>query len=126
MKGQYILLMHLPTDSRIRIGKKGFHDFPKGYYVYVGSAMNSIEKRVERHKRSEKKLFWHIDYFLTKANIVDVRVFESKAKSNECRLAKKMVDIGKVVVDKFGSSDCRCRTHLFFLSKKKDFSILDL
>ncbi len=116
MKGQYILVMILEKDSRIRIGMKGFHNFRKGCYAYVGSALNSIEKRIERHNRRKKKKHWHIDYFLEKARIVETKTFRSMVKENECRLSRKVERSGgKVIMKGFGSSDCSCASHLYFL-----------
>ncbi len=71
----------------MRIGALGTFDFPRGHYVYIGSALNGLEARIARHlagvpwqnlspdlqsgeigKRCreihQKKMFWHIDYFL--------------------------------------------------------------
>ncbi len=36
--------------------------FEKGYYVYVGSALGTLSRRVHRHELKNKKLHWHIDY----------------------------------------------------------------
>lgn len=39
-----------------------------------------MEKRIQRHLFSNKKLFWHIDYLLNKTEIVDVFKIESDHK----------------------------------------------
>ena len=67
LKGTYCLIIQLKKDSRIEIGKLGLLNFDKGYYVYVGSALNSLEARLERHLKTEKKLFWHVDYLLAES-----------------------------------------------------------
>ena len=36
--GNYILLLHLPTDEILTISKLGTFDFPAGWYAYAGSA----------------------------------------------------------------------------------------
>jgi len=117
--GTYCLLIHLTCDSKIRIGKLGELDFKKGYYVYVGSALNSLEGRIKRHLRDEKKLFWHIDYLLASAdsNVVDVISAESKKKW-ECKIAENISKESKAV-EKFGCSDCRCISHLFYFGNLK-------
>ena len=66
LKGTYCLLIHLKQDSKITIGKLGEKNFQKGYYIYVGSALNSLKTRIQRHLRKEKKIHWHIDYLLNK------------------------------------------------------------
>ncbi|MGZ7049923.1 MAG: GIY-YIG nuclease family protein, partial [Methanobacterium sp.] len=64
----YCLLINLNVDSEISVGKLGKLNFKKGFYVYVGSALNSIDARIKRHLKNDKKLFWHIDYLLTTSN----------------------------------------------------------
>ncbi|MEW5761414.1 MAG: DUF123 domain-containing protein, partial [Candidatus Thermoplasmatota archaeon] len=55
MKGTYILLMSLPGRCNIRVGKLGSIKFNKGYYAYVGSAMNNLVMRIHRHMGNSKK-----------------------------------------------------------------------
>ena len=112
MKGSYALLMNLREDEKIRIGSLGKIEFPKGYYVYVGSAMNGIEGRVNRHLRNRKKVHWHIDFFLKKAEISSVYYLESKNRM-ECNIANKFSRKFEGVPN-FGSSDCQCEGHLFY------------
>ena len=116
VKGVYCLLINLKYDSVIKIGKNNV-SFPKGYYCYVGSALNNLQKRIERHKSKNKKNHWHIDYFLEKAKILDVKTMETEEKL-ECWLSDKIKDLkSKVIMDKFGSTDCRCKTHLHYFEK---------
>jgi Uri superfamily endonuclease len=116
MKGSYILVIELKRDKTIQVGKLGKIFFKKGFYVYVGSALNGLEQRIRRHLRSNKKRYWHIDYLLQYATITNVFYKESKDKE-ECKiagiLAKKLKSI-----QSFGSSDCKCKSHLFYRSKK--------
>ena len=78
MKGCYCLTIHLNNTKRIKVGKLGNINFKKGYYVYVGSAMNSLESRIKRHLIDEKKLHWHIDYLLKKTKITCIIYNENK------------------------------------------------
>ncbi|RLF47255.1 MAG: GIY-YIG nuclease family protein [Thermoplasmata archaeon] len=113
MKGSYLLIMELTRDKNIAVGALGIIHFKKGYYAYVGSAMNSIEKRVERHLRKEKKLRWHIDYLLKEAKVEKIYYKESQEKE-ECRIAKIFLSNGFSYVKNFGASDCNCESHLFY------------
>ncbi len=61
MKGVYLLVMELPKNTSVMVGKHRLVHFQKGYYVYVGSALNGLEQRIERHLRKQKKIHWHID-----------------------------------------------------------------
>ena len=119
MKGCYCLIIKLNKDTTIKIGKKlGKIDFNKGYYVYVGSAMNSLESRIKRHLSDEKKLHWHVDYLLRKAEITDVIYNESKRKI-ECDLSQ-LISLKSEGIEDFGCSDCECESHLYYFKNKKE------
>jgi Uri superfamily endonuclease len=47
MKGTYLLVMELHEDTSIMVGKHRIIHFKKGYYVYVGSALNGLEQRIQ-------------------------------------------------------------------------------
>lgn len=115
MKGAYILIIRLDRERTIRVGKRRIN-FRKGFYCYVGSAMNSIEKRIERHKRKNKKMHWHIDYLLKHSRIVGVKMFKSRTR-NECRISKQIAKKADRSVDGFGCSDCKCKSHLHYFRK---------
>jgi len=120
-KGIYILVVSVSKDINVNVGALGSVNFEKGVYAYVGSAQNNLEKRIERHLRKTKQKFWHIDYLLDDANVEVLKVFyENAGKSEECKVANK---IGErcVPTKGFGSSDCKCKSHLF---KLKDYQFL--
>ncbi len=112
MKGSYVLLIELKKKKKIKIGALGKLKFRKGFYTYIGSAMNNLEKRVARHLRKNKKLHWHIDYFLQKAEIEEVYLRESN-KREECKIAREF-SLKFPSVKNFGCSDCKCESHLFY------------
>jgi Uri superfamily endonuclease len=114
-KGTYILKMKMDKPFEITIGKLGRFTFPAGHYLYFGSAMNGLNARISRHMRSKKQLHWHIDYFLQKATIVDIWYVESEERL-ECRLCIEATKLpgAHIPVKGFGSSDCRCTSHLLF------------
>lgn len=117
MKGVYLLLINLKKNSRIKIGKLGKITFPKGFYVYVGSALNSLQARVARHLSSEKKLRWHIDYLLASPNAeVEMVITRQTEKRIECKVNEIIQKFGKPV-EKFGSSDCKCKSHLTYFKE---------
>lgn len=120
-KGVYQLLIYLARSTHIKIGKKGTFRFPKGYYIYTGSAKSGLKARVERHLRKEKKCFWHIDYLLDRASVKKVFLFLDD-RLDECFLSRKMLkrSEAEVIVPKFGASDCNCPTHLVFFGRLKD------
>ena len=115
MKGVYVLVISVSKNVKVNIGKLGAVTFRKGFYAYVGSDQNNLEKRIARHLRRSKKLFWHIDYFLNSKYTGVAEVFwKETGKAKECETAKKMGGVGQLVPG-FGSSDCSCKSHLVFL-----------
>ena len=122
MKGSYILLIELNQDLNIQIGSLGNIFFKKGVYSYIGSALNGLEQRIQRHVRKNKNTHWHIDYFLNHGKIIDIFYQESKTKK-ECIIAQKFN--GKIqTIYNFGSSDCNCESHLFYGDKSKIMEII--
>lgn len=123
-QGTYALLVQVsPNPIQFNIGKLGRHRFPKGIYVYVGSAMGrgstSLGHRLRRHFSCTKKKHWHIDYLLSDPGASALgAIWAETEKSVECKLASALRDRGSVFeawVDGFGASDCRegCGTHLY-------------
>ncbi len=116
VKGSYILLIELAANKDIFVGKLGNVSFPKASYAYVGSAMNGLRARLDRHLRREKKLYWHIDYLLKEAEVEEIVICESNDRV-ECSIAQVLT--GELQsVPGVGSSDCRCQSHLYFASEK--------
>ena len=115
MKGSYVLVIDLEQDTRLTVGRLGTFDFPAGRYLYLGSALNGLEGRVRRHLRRDKKLHWHVDYLTTAADVSEVWWAISEERL-ECRWAEAaLARGGQVVAPGFGSSDCRCPTHLVYV-----------
>jgi len=54
-RGSYLLVLKIEKEKLIEIGRLGKFWFQKGYYIYVGSAMNSLRARIERHRQKRKK-----------------------------------------------------------------------
>ena len=117
MKGCYCLTIHLKNAKKIKVGKLGMNNFKKGYYVYVGSAMNSLESRLKRHLSEDKKLHWHIDYLLKKAEITCIIYNENKKV--ECELSQ-FLKTKTDGVKNFGCSDCECESHLYYFKNRND------
>ena len=114
MKGVYVLIIMLQANVRLRIGSLGECTFSAGLYAYVGSAQINLEKRVARHLRKEKRLFWHIDHLLdNRAAKVICVYFKAGTKAEECRLAN-LLKANSKEISGFGCSDCKCSSHLFF------------
>ncbi len=124
--GSYILIIYIPNPTRIQIGKLGFFKFKSGYYCYVGSALKGkLITRIRRHisPPSLKKIHWHIDYLLT---FSEIRIIKSilipSSFREECKLAQTIKKISKEEVIGFGSSDCNCKSHLFYFGEHEPFN----
>lgn len=111
----------MKKSEKLDIGHlHNMHRFKKGYYVYIGSAMNSLVARINRHLSDEKKLHWHIDYLLeNKSSEIRDVLFNVSDKKIECDLASTIALNGEEV-PKFGCSDCNCSSHLIYFKRKRD------
>lgn len=115
LKGVYVLVISVSKNISVNVGVLGRVNFNKGLYAYVGSAQNNLEKRIERHRRKAKRKFWHIDYLLDINGVKILKVFHKKAgKPEECKVARAMSERA-IPIKGFGSSDCKCVSHLFKL-----------
>jgi sugar fermentation stimulation protein A len=114
VKGSYCIAAFLPEDSDIEIAKLGTFSFPRGMYVYTGSALSSLESRIGRHIGKEKKMKWHIDFFLEEAEALGFIPIVSTERE-ECSVNSKFLEKGNVLAKGFGSSDCKCPSHLVYL-----------
>lgn len=119
-KGTYCLIINKKKNSIIKIGAIGEIDFEKGYYIYIGSAMNSLIPRIKRHLSENKKIHWHIDYLLKDKNTeIDEVIFNLSNKKIECELVNSISKEG-IEIDNFGCSDCECKSHLIYFKNNSD------
>ena len=113
LQGIYVIVIKVNKDTNINIGALGNLSFTKGLYAYVGSAQKNLQKRIKRHLRKQKRVFWHIDYLLDHPASKPVKIFFKQAsKNDECTIAQEMNTRNEAVTG-FGCSDCNCKSHLF-------------
>lgn len=131
--GVYTLLLFLPKEVTLDIGKLGKQRFPSGHYTYTGSALGNgatcLKHRIARHLRKEKRKFWHIDYLLANENVSIEAVVATQTKEKmECNLNSyiKSIKGAEVPVNGFGASDCRkrCGTHLVYFPEVEKADLL--
>jgi Uri superfamily endonuclease len=123
--GTYVVIAELPESMDIKIGRRGTGHFEKGFYGYVGSALNGLEKRLARHLGKRKRIHWHIDYLLNVAAVRTV-IYVRTGEKKECLMARALA--GKLASKPgFGCSDCNCPSHLFYCPDLEDLeaSVLD-
>ena len=121
-RGAYVLILQLKDDKTAVIGALGECHFRRGFYAYVGSALGpSGFNRILRHIRvsngNNKVRKWHIDYLSSVSTIIEIyKVFTRERL--ECAIATSMLnDLGTSSIRGFGSSDCKCRSHLCYSKK---------
>ena len=118
-KGVYCLVLNLEKSIKMRISRRVF-SLPEGFYCYVGSALNSLEKRLERHVSENKKKQWHIDHLTDKASVVHIKKIKT-GKRLECHVSSKVMKLADEIVNGFGSSDCKCKSHLHYFKESPLF-----
>lgn len=125
LTGTYVLVIRLQKSKKISVGRLGVLSFQKGYYLYIGSAFGpgGLNARIQRHLRRTKKHHWHVDHLASEETIIDIW-FSGLEDKQECGWANRLERITELKrpVTGFGSSDCSCRSHLFFSKRKPLFS----
>jgi sugar fermentation stimulation protein A len=121
--GKYLVMLEIPRACDVETGALGTLHFKAGWYVYAGSARKNLSKRISRHLRKvRKQQHWHIDYLTPYAGIIKAYPIFTY-RNLECELAAALENLGgsgklAVGVPHFGSSDCTCKSHLFYFKDK--------
>ncbi|MFW9771399.1 MAG: DUF123 domain-containing protein [Candidatus Thorarchaeota archaeon] len=105
--------------------------FSKGFYLYVGSAMGekgptTLLNRVKRHlsNSNSKNVHWHIDYLLADAFTKIIKLYLIPSiTALECIIARDLLANSEGYIKDFGSSDCKCVSHLFWFKDFNDINI---
>ncbi|MGD2085428.1 MAG: DNA/RNA nuclease SfsA [Candidatus Aminicenantes bacterium] len=127
-KGSYLLIFHNNQPFTKIIGSLGEREFRQGYYVYVGSAMQALDKRIKRHLRKSKTRRWHLDH-ISPGTMKIEKVYPIRRQDRiEEALARGVLEICDDYVKGFGASDSGLPSHFFYFSgrpfRRRDF--LDL
>jgi Uri superfamily endonuclease len=130
-KGVYTLIIFISANTSLKVGRLGRIFFPRGIYLYTGSALGSggIGQRLQRHLKRKKKRFWHIDYLLTSENAsVKAIVYSLSSNRMECKVNRYLSKSLPIQSKGFGSSDCSssCSSHLLRFDGKSEDYLLKL
>ncbi len=113
--GCYVIVLFLRQHTDVGVGRLGILSLAPGYYCYVGSAFGpgGLRARLGRHARGAMRKRWHIDYLRAASEPIQLW-FQTQSESRECAWAEALGK-GSVFrgIPRFGTSDCRCDTHLF-------------
>jgi len=115
-----VLIIFVSKDLETMVGRLGRIYFKKGNYIYIGSAKGCLEARLRRHLRRSKKIYWYIDYLLKNDKVRISQIWVTD-KSIECKTADvfNQEPACELVKKGFGSSDCKCLSHLFYLKDRE-------
>lgn len=113
--GTYVLILELELLCRLSVGKLGVFIFPAGWYAYTGSALGpgGLPARIQHHLRIATRPHWHMDYLRSRGCMREIW-YGRGPHYDEHQWAAFLCSMpgGVAVVPGFGSSDCRCETHL--------------
>ena len=129
LTGSYILLLYLPVDTTLTVGKLGIVDFPAGWYTYIGSAFGAggLVSRIRHHLQASEKPHWHIDYLRQEAILQEIWL-SPDTERREQAWVDLMLEIpgATILVEGFGASDSSQETHLLYFDLKpslEDFAV---
>ena len=119
--GTYALFMTLEEGVTEDVGALGRVRFPRGVYVYAGSAAGGLGPRLLRHARYEKTVHWHVDRLTTRpeCQVVGAVTF-GMGGPDECTIVNALNNLPwtRVRPRRFGASDHRCPGHLVQLGER--------
>jgi Uri superfamily endonuclease len=121
LPGTYGLVFKAQQNKRLVIGKLGTLNLQSGYYIYVGSAFGpgGLKARIGHHRKTFSRPHWHIDYLSQYLSPAEVW-YTYDATHREDHWSQVLAGIRGVSIPLtgFGSSDCRCFSHLYFFSAR--------
>ncbi len=115
--GTYALILRCPRRRRVRVGRLGVLPFDPGYYLYAGSAFGpgGLSARLRHHVRPTNKPHWHIDYLRTVTDLHHVwYTCDPVRREHDWATVISALPGATITARRFGASDCRCESHLFF------------
>jgi len=115
----YIVIIYVDKDNKIKVGSLGDVGFSKGYYLYIGSGGVNTLKRISRHYRIGKRIRWHIDYLTNFYPAIESYIIKNK-DIDECTLSLYMAENGFKYIKRFGSTDKKSPSHLFYFESRRE------
>lgn len=119
--GTYVLVLSSRSTELIQIGKLGALQLQSGFYVYVGSALGpgGVPARIAHHLKVSRRPHWHVDYLRAHTRIEDIW-YRLDGQRLEHTWAERfsLAEGASVPLLRFGSTDCRCESHLFFFERR--------
>jgi Uri superfamily endonuclease len=110
------LVLYLPQDSALALGKLGLLPLPAGCYAYAGSALGAggLRGRLSHHLQPVQRPRWHVDYLRRAATVRTVWWMEGAVRrEHDWAALLQQLPGAALPVPRFGASDCTCASHLF-------------
>lgn len=117
--GTYILAVRVHWETVLTVGGLGERVLAPGLYLYAGSALGpgGLRARLGRHAGFSRSPHWHIDHLTNASSPVEAWLHEGRERlEHEWAGALSSCGWACGALPGFGSSDCRCPTHLFVSS----------
>jgi Uri superfamily endonuclease len=109
-------VLRCASTRAIRVGRLGTIRLRPGYYLYIGSAFGpgGLRARVAHHHYRAKRPHWHVDYLRRYARLESVWYASGARREHDWAAKVAAMPGAAMVLPGFGSSDCRCETHLYW------------
>src|ERR1035441_8593615 len=119
--GTYVLVLSSRSTDLIQIGRLGALQLQSGFYVYVGSALGpgGVRARLAHHLKLSRRPHWHIDHLRAHTRVEEIWYrFDTRRLEHAWAERIKRAEGVSVPLVGFGSTDCRCESHLFFFQQR--------
>ena len=130
LPGTYLLILEVREFASIQAGSLGPLEVRPGFYLYAGSAFGpgGLPGRLAHHLRPTEKVHWHIDALRLAGQVVEIWLTQDPRCLEHdwfsaLQLAFKDQPGSRVPYPGFGSSDCVCPAHLYYLPARPDFQV---
>jgi Uri superfamily endonuclease len=121
LPGTYALIFSASQKAQITIGRIGTLHLEPGFYIYVGSAFGpgGLKARIAHHCRKPTRPHWHIDFLTPAIMLKEIwHTCDPAHREHQWAAALSGIRGASVPLAGFGSSDCRCQSHLFYFRSK--------
>ncbi len=117
LPGTYLLFFLLHQSCALKVGRLGYFNLCAGFYGYVGSALGpgGLQARLRHHLKPAKRPHWHVDYLALSVPVKTIWVANGKhRREHDWARALGELSGASQPIPKFGASDCRCSSHLYY------------
>ena len=121
LPGTYALIFLSSRERQLTIGKLGTLQLKPGFYIYIGSAFGpgGLKARIAHHCKKARRPHWHIDYLGSFLHPTEIwYTYDPAHREHQWAQTLSAIRGASVALAGFGSSDCRCKAHLFFRTSR--------